>query len=164
MNDVRWLSREEDRAWRAWRRMHTYVPARIAQDLWSDSRLSEADYEVLSTLSESPGQRRRLGELAAKMLWSRSRLSHHVSRMEARGLVRRDDSPDDRRGSVVVLTPTGRDVLEDAAPSHVASVRRHLVDRLTAEELDLLGRIADRVVGPTAANGQPVDSGPTEET
>ncbi|TFV65566.1 UNVERIFIED_ORG: MarR family transcriptional regulator [Bacillus sp. AZ43] len=146
MEEPRWLSPSEDRAWRAWRRMHTALPAQLAQDLWKDSRLSDPDFEVLSTLSEATDHRRRLSELAAKMLWSRSRLSHHVTRMQARGLVTRDEDPTDGRGSFVTLTPHGFEILRAAAVHHLSSVRRHLIDLLSEDELDVLATIAERVV------------------
>ncbi len=79
------------------------------------------------------------------MGWSRSRVSRHASRMEARELIHRAPDPTDGRGCLLVLTPAGWDVLRDAAPSHVSSVRRHFVDRLTPEELAALGRIAQKL-------------------
>ncbi|MFD4589199.1 MarR family winged helix-turn-helix transcriptional regulator [Streptomyces rubiginosohelvolus] len=124
--------------------MVTAVQVGTAQDL-AELGLSEPDYEVLSTLSEREGGTSTLHEQAAKMGWSRSRLSRHASRMEARGLIRRAPDPADGRGCLLVLSPAGWDVLRDAAPSHVASVRRHFVDRLTPDELAALGRIAQKL-------------------
>jgi DNA-binding MarR family transcriptional regulator len=144
---ARWLGPEEESAWRAYRRMVTAVQARTAQDL-ADVGLSEPDYEVLSTLSERPDGTSTLHEQAAKMAWSRSRLSRQATRMEARGLIRRAPDPDDGRGCLLVLTEKGLDTLRQAAPAHVASVRRHFVDRLEPEELAVLGRIAARIAGP----------------
>src|SRR5437660_1152543 len=83
--------------------------------------LTVPDYDVLSNLAEAPDQRGRLSELAARMLWSQSRLSHHISRMEQRGLVTREECKTDARGSVVVLTKQGQRTLEKAAPHHVES-------------------------------------------
>jgi DNA-binding MarR family transcriptional regulator len=103
------------------------------------------DYLVLSSLSEAPSRRHRLTELAARMQWSPSRLSHHVSRMEQRGLVQRADCADDLRGAVIVLTDAGWAAIEAAAPDHVASVRRHLIDQLSAEDLQALIRIGEKV-------------------
>ncbi|MFB7966405.1 MULTISPECIES: MarR family winged helix-turn-helix transcriptional regulator [Streptomyces] len=139
-----WLTPDEERSWRAYLRMVTAVQVGTAQDL-AELGLSEPDYEVLSTLSEREGGTSTLHEQAAKMGWSRSRLSRHASRMEARGLIRRAPDPADGRGCLLVLSPAGWDVLRDAAPSHVASVRRHLVDRLTSDELAALGRIAQKL-------------------
>ncbi|OPC77810.1 MarR family transcriptional regulator [Embleya scabrispora] len=140
----RWLEPEEERAWRAYRRMVTAVQARTAQDL-ADVGLSEPDYEVLSTLSERLGHTGTLREQAAKMQWSRSRLSRHATRMEARGLIRREPDPADGRGCLLALTEQGLDVLRRTAPAHLASVRRHFVDLLDAEDLAALVRMAAKI-------------------
>lgn len=145
MPEPRWLTEREERAWRAYRRMHALLPARLAKDLADDSALSEPDYEVLSTLSEKPSNRWQLRELAAKMLWSRSRLSHHIARMDKRGLVTRHDDPDDARGCVIALSDTGLATLRRASPHHLESVRRHLIDLLSSAEIDALTSIAERV-------------------
>ena len=142
----RWLTVREDRAWRAFNLMQTALPAELARDLGRDSSLSEPDYTVLSTLSERDDHRWQLRDLAAKMLWSRSRLSHHIARMEQRGLVAREDDPDDHRGCMIVLTRQGVRTLEKAAPHHVASVREHFIDLLSETELASLTQIAERVV------------------
>jgi DNA-binding MarR family transcriptional regulator len=148
MAQPRWLDDQEDRAWRGYRRLRTLVDLEIARDLAHDSALSEADYDVLSNVSESADHRLRLTELAAHMRWLPSRLSHHVTRMERRGLVRREATAGDRRGAVVVLTDQGWRTIREAAPTHVASVRRHFVDRLTPEQLAALGDIAEALVAP----------------
>ena len=126
--------------------MRLVLDLQIARDLAADSGLSEADYDVLSTLSETGGRRMRLGDLAAHMLWSKSRLSHHTARMQQRGLVVREDCADDGRGSWVVLTDEGMATIRAAAPAHVASVRRHLIDLLTPEQVEALGTAAASVV------------------
>src|SRR5688500_6082842 len=141
-----WLTPAEERAWRAFRRVMVAVQAGTARDLAAIG-LSEADYEVLSTLSERPGHTSTLHEQADKMGWSRSRLSRHATRMEARGLLRRSPDPDDGRGCFLVLTDLGLATLSDAAPAHVASVRRHFIDRLTPDDLAALEHLARRV-GP----------------
>lgn len=146
MTAPKWLTEREERAWRAYRRMQAVLPAELARDLARDSALSDPDYDVLSTLSEQPGQRWQLRDLAAKMLWSRSRLSHHIDRMEQRGLVVREGDPQDRRGCMLALTPQGMRTLERAAPQHVKSVREHFVGLLTDAELETMTKIAERVV------------------
>ncbi|WP_433266721.1 MarR family winged helix-turn-helix transcriptional regulator [Micromonospora vinacea] len=146
MDATRWLDEREDRAWRGYRRMRRLLDLELARELTQDAGLSEADYDVLSDLSETPQGRLRLRELADRMLWSRSRLSHHLTRMQQRGLVTREECADDARGSVVVLTPAGRQAIESAAPGHVAAVRRHLIDLLTPAEIDALGTLTHRVV------------------
>ncbi|WP_026411804.1 MarR family winged helix-turn-helix transcriptional regulator [Actinomadura oligospora] len=146
---VRWLDADEERAWRAFRRVLVAVQAGTARDLAAVG-LSEPDYEVLSTLSERPGNTSTLGEQADKMGWSRSRLSRHATRMEARGLLRREPDPSDGRGCLLVLTAQGLEALENAAPAHVASVRHHFIDRLDPDDLAALERIAARVERPPA--------------
>lgn len=146
MTAVKWLSEREDRAWRAYRGMQSLLPAQLARDLAHDSGLSEPDYDVLSTLSEKPGHRWQLHGLAAKLLWSRSRLSHHIARMEQRGLVAREDDPADRRGCIIALTRQGLRTLEKAAPHHVAAVRQHFIDLLTEDEVGTLTQISERIL------------------
>jgi DNA-binding MarR family transcriptional regulator len=141
-----WLDERQTHAWRGYRRMRALLDLQIARVLAADSGLSEADYDVLSTLSETTGHRLRLSELAAHMLWSTSRLSHHTTRMQQRGLVVREDCAEDGRGSVVVLSPAGLKAVEAAAPAHVTSVRRNLIDLLTDEELAVLGAVSYRVI------------------
>lgn len=146
MAKPKWLSKDEERAWRGYRRMRTLLDLELARDLMRDSGLSEADYDVLSNLSEASGQRMRLTELATWMLWSKSRLSHHITRMQQRGLVDREEFPGDGRGSVLTLTAAGRTAIEEAAPMHVASVRQHMIDLLTPAELAALDRFSHRIV------------------
>jgi DNA-binding MarR family transcriptional regulator len=152
--DVRWLNPDEERAWRAFLRLMVAVRTGTARDLAAID-LSEADYEVLSTLSEQPGHTSTLGQQADKMGWSRSRLSRHASRMEARGLLRRAPDPDDGRGCFLVLTANGLETLANAAPAHVESVRRHLIDRLTPDDLSAIERIARRLEDPRTGGEQP---------
>ncbi|MEZ7126869.1 MarR family winged helix-turn-helix transcriptional regulator [Nonomuraea sp. AD125B] len=144
---VRWLDADEERAWRALRRMMIAIQTRTAHDL-AALGLSEPDYEVLSTLSERPGRTSTLHEQAAKMGWSRSRLSRHATRMEARGLLRREPDPDDGRGCYLVLTEHGLETLEDAAPAHLESVRRHVIDRLSPADLSAVEEIARKLEEP----------------
>ena len=153
MSEPKWLSDAEFRAWFGYRRMRLLLDAQIARDLAHDSRLSTADYDVLSTLSEEDSRRFRLSALAARMLWSKSRLSRHISRMEERGLVGREGSSDDGRGADIVLTAKGMRAIVDAAPDHVASVRRHFIDLLTPEELAVLGNVAERVLAALPEGG-----------
>jgi DNA-binding MarR family transcriptional regulator len=143
---TRWLNDAEMRAWLGYRRMFLLLNAAVNRDLARDSGLSEPDYDVLSSLSAAPDRRGRLSELAVRMLWSQSRLSHHISRMEQRGLVRREECESDARGSVVVLTEEGLRTIEKAAPHHVESVRRHIIDVLSPEQIKALGDITETVV------------------
>jgi DNA-binding MarR family transcriptional regulator len=143
---TRWLDPEQERAWRRYRRMRTLLDLQIARDLKRDSGLSEPDYDVLSTLSESPDGSWRAREFAARLLWSTSRLAHQIRRMEQRGLVQRRGTGEDARGAVVALTEQGWAALRAAAPPHVASVRRNLIDLLTPAEVRALDEIASKVI------------------
>ncbi|MEH1031174.1 MarR family winged helix-turn-helix transcriptional regulator [Micromonospora profundi] len=143
--DTPWLSKDEEHAWRAFRRLLTALPARLSRDLARDSGLSPADYEVLSTLSEKPNRRWALKDLAAKMEWSRSRLSHHATRMQARGLIDKEPDPQDARGCILHLTDDGFTVLDEAAPHHLRSVRARFLDHLSPDELAVLRKLSTRV-------------------
>jgi DNA-binding MarR family transcriptional regulator len=126
--------------------MRLLLDLALQRDLAAQSGLSEADYDVLSNLSTAPDQRMRLTDLARYMRWSTSRLSHQITRMQQRGLVDREECADDGRGSMLVLTAEGMAAIEAAAPGHVASVRKHFIDLLSAEEIEVLGALAHRVV------------------
>ncbi|MGC1211893.1 MAG: MarR family winged helix-turn-helix transcriptional regulator [Micromonospora sp.] len=157
---VRWLNSDEERAWRAFLRIVVAVQAGTARDLAAIG-LSEPDYEVLSTLSERPDHTSSLGEQADKMGWSRSRLSRHATRMEARGLLRRTPDPTDGRGCFLALTAEGLGALENAAPAHVESVRRHFIDRLASDDLLAIEQIARRLEEPQAGNDRPTKPHPS---
>lgn len=149
--EPRWLNEEEFRAWIGYRRMRLRLDAAVARDLLRTSGLSVPDYDVLSNLSDAPGQRARLTELAAHMLWSKSRLSRHISRMEARGLVSREDDPTDARRADILLTAKGRQAIVEAAPEHVESVRRYFIDVLSAEQRGQFADITETVLGSLPA-------------
>src|SRR5512134_1046964 len=123
MADVRWLDEREQAAWRGLLTMHAQLQARLSRALQRDAGLSDADYGVLVALSEAPDDRLRIFQLGRFLQWEKSRLSHHLRRMEARGLVERRECDTDRRGAYVVLTARGRAAVEAAAPGHVAEVR-----------------------------------------
>ncbi|MQA88113.1 MAG: MarR family transcriptional regulator [Streptosporangiales bacterium] len=146
MSEPRWLNEREARAWRGYRVMHDLLNLQISRDLARDTGLSWADYSVLAVLSEAPEHRMRLIELAERILWSKSRLSHQLSRMEHRGLVRRETQAPNSRATDAVLTADGLRVIEKAAPHHVDSVRQHFIDQLTDDQIDALGDAAERVV------------------
>lgn len=143
---TRWLSDVEQGYWRSWITANLLVPNRLGRDLQNDCDLTLADYEILVALSESPDRRMRMSELADGTLSSRSRLSHQIDRMQKAGHIQRQECTDDRRGYFAVLTDAGYDKLVASAPSHVASVRRRLVDVLTPEEFAELGRISQKMV------------------
>ncbi|MGH9226901.1 MAG: MarR family winged helix-turn-helix transcriptional regulator [Acidimicrobiales bacterium] len=140
---MRWLSADEQRAWRAFLVATQELFDQLDRQLTRDAGLSQADYEVLVRLSEADGERLRMSELAEHTLFSRSRLSHAVARLEREGLVAREACETDRRGMFAVLTPEGRRRIEAAAPGHVATVRDLVFDRLTpvqVAELETISR------------------------
>ena len=146
MADVRWLDEREERAWRALQFMQLRLEGALAHQLAADSGLSYPDYVVLVALTDQPDGRLRLFELAATLGWEKSRLSHHVSRMTNRGLVRKEPCDDDRRGAFVVVTAAGRTAIEAAAPGHAAAVRALFLDQLTPKQLDAVRVAAEAVL------------------
>ena len=143
---TRWLSEAEQGSWRSWLAANLLVPDRLGRDLQEQTGLTMADYEILVWLSETPERRLRMSELADLTLSSRSRLSHQIDRMEKAGYVERQECSDDRRGFFAVLTERGWQTLVAAAPYHVESVRRRLMDVLTPEEFAELGRLSQKLV------------------
>ena len=146
MDDVRWLTEQEERAWRGLQFMQMHLEHELAQQLAVESGLSYPDYHVLVTLTDQPTGQMRLFELGDTLGWEKSRLSHHVTRMAKRGLVAKEACGDDRRGAFVVITPAGRTEIEAAAPGHLAAVRRLFVDRLTPRQIDSLAQIAETIL------------------
>ena len=132
---ARWLTDEEQQAWRATVQLSHLLMRQLDRDL-TEHGLNGRDYEILVELSEAPERRMRMTDLADATSQSRSRLSHQVSRMEKRGLLRRDDCEGDKRGTFAVLTDAGVETIEQVAPHHVENVRRHYIDRLTPGQLE----------------------------
>ncbi len=149
---MRWLDEEEMRAWRSLVAVSSRLFEQLDAELRHEHDLSLADYEILSNLSEAPDRRLRMSQLADRALVSRSRLTHHVTRMEAEGLVTREACPTDRRGAYAVLTPAGMARVEEAAPTHVAGVRRLFVDRLPGAEVPAVAAALSEVAEPLLAS------------
>ncbi len=141
-----WLTAGEQRAWRALLRMSSGLDARLNRELLANSGLSLADYDVLVLLTDVPDGRLRVFELAHELGWEQSRVSHHLSRMQRRGLVVRESCATDRRGAFVVLTEQGRSAITAAAPGHVATVRRLVFDGLAPEQVAALEVTASQVL------------------
>lgn len=146
MAGTRWLSADEQRVWRSFVGMQTKLQAQLSRQMQTDSALSMADFEVLVALSDRSDARVRPFELVRELQWEKSRLSHHLTRMAARGLVARESCSDDGRGAFVVMTDAGRAAIEQAAPGHVDEVRRVVFDPLTPAQLAALASISDTVV------------------
>jgi DNA-binding MarR family transcriptional regulator len=141
----RWLTGDEQRAWRAYIRLAQLLMRRLDRDLHPFG-LSMHDYEILVELSEAPEQRMRMTELADRTAQSRSRLSHQINRMEAKDLVSREDCEGDKRGTFAVLTSRGAATIAEVAPSHVASVREHFIDQLDPTELSALTETCEPIL------------------
>ncbi|MEU8175796.1 MarR family transcriptional regulator [Microbispora hainanensis] len=146
MNSPRWLDADEQRAWRAYLRMQGRLTARLNRQLQADSGLSLADYDVLVHLTDREEGRLRPYELQRDLEWEQSRLSHQLTRMQRRGLVRREECADDGRGAYVVITEEGRRAITAAAPGHVETVRGLFFDGLTRDQVTALERLATDVL------------------
>jgi DNA-binding MarR family transcriptional regulator len=140
--ETRWLTPDQQRTWRAYLRASAQLQERLDHDLQHDAGMPLAYYQILAMLSEAPERTMRMSDLAAITSSSRSRLSHAVDRLEENGWVQRVSCPSDKRGAFAVLTEDGYAVLAAAAPLHVASVRRHLFDRLSQAQIDQLEAIS----------------------
>lgn len=151
--EPRWLGDEEQRAWRAYVSMQAKLNAHLARDIQANTALSMPDFAVLVALTDRCQDGVRAFSLAETLQWEKSRLSHHLARMEKRGLITRAGCTEDGRGQQVVVTPAGRAAIEAAAPHHVETVRRVVFDALTPDEVAALGRISERVLGRLADEG-----------
>ena len=136
-NGTRWLSEDEQRAWRTHLDVSRLLTYQLERDL-QPFGLTMNDYEILVNLSESEEHRLRMSDLAAATLQSKSRLSHQITRMENAGLVRRESCESDKRGLFAALTEGGWETMRRVAPHHVDSVRRHFIDQMPAEALSQL--------------------------
>ncbi|SDS86817.1 DNA-binding transcriptional regulator, MarR family [Nocardioides scoriae] len=145
-DETPWLGEDQQRVWRQWLAVTAALPAALNRQLQADSGLSLPDFDVLVQLSDHPQGRVRVSALADALQWERSRLSHHVKRMQARGLVEREECDDDGRGWFVVLTPRGRAVIAAAAPDHAREVRELVFDDLTPDELATLAGVTTKVM------------------
>ena len=144
--EPRWLEPDEMEAWLAYVGGSTLLDAALDRQLQRDSGMPHAYYQILVMLSHAPGRTLRMSELAMATQSSQSRLSHAVARLERQGWIRRTPCPNDRRSTFAQLTDAGYAALEAAAPGHVRTVRKHLFDRLTAEQVRQLRDIFREVL------------------
>src|SRR3954453_346421 len=147
MADEGQLSEKELAAWRSFVTMHHRLERHLAGQLQRECGLSGSDFEVLVNLSEAPDGRMRAFELGQATQWEKSRLSHHLSRMEKRGLVRREIAAQSNAPLAdVVLTRAGRDAIESSAPVNAARVRELFIDVLGPQRLAMLRKASDDVL------------------
>ena len=150
---TRWLDDHEQQVWRSFLSASSRLDAHLARRMQADGQISMADFGVLVPLSEAPDGRLRAFALGRALQWEKSRLSHHLTRMERRGLVGREDCGTDRRGAFVVITEAGRAALDLAARPHVEAVRAAVFDRLTPVQVEQLGEICDVLLAGLDAAG-----------
>ncbi len=143
--EPRWLDESQQRSWRALVMGMTLLMDRLDDDLRDACGISLAEYEILVRLSERPGATMRMAQLADALGHSRSRVTHTVERMEKAGYVQRAATPEDGRGIVATLTPQGLELLQQAAPVHVAGVRSCVVDAVEPADFAALGRVMNAV-------------------
>ena len=143
---TRWLDDDEIATWVRLAALVELLPGVLDGQLRRDSGLSHFEYFTLAMLSEAPDRSMRMTALAASTNATLPRLSHVVSRLEKRGLVRRQQAADDRRATDVALTDAGWDEIVAAAPGHVANVREHVIDALTPAQVRELGEIAGAIL------------------
>ena len=146
MSDIRWLDDDEQHVWRSYLDVSRLLNERLQHQLVKDSGLSLPEYEIFVQLSEAPDRMLRMSELAERAVNSRSRLTHTVSRLESRGLVRREPCPDDGRGVLCILTDEGYKAIDESAAGHVEAVRSALFDPLSRGEVKALGEAMDKIL------------------
>ena len=144
--DTHILSESQKTAWASYQRLRLRLSERLNHELADKTGLSEADYEILVALTESPDDTVRALALRCGLEWEKSRLSHQLKRMEARGLVIREECLEDNRGSLIRITDTGRRLAAEARICYEQAVQRYVIDILTPEQLDALGAIAETIL------------------
>lgn len=145
--DPRWLTPEEQETWRALTSLLVRLPAALDAQLRRDAGITHFDYQVLSQLSEQPGRRLRLRELATLVDSSLQRLSQVVTRLETKGWVERVPDPADGRTTLAVLTDAGFEKVVATAPGHAAEVLDLAIDPLSPDQHRAMREIAQRIVG-----------------
>src|SRR3954451_24954484 len=157
MAKPRWLDEREAHLWRSWLRLNQELLSKLEEQIGREGDLSGPDYAVLVPLSAAPDGTLRARELGREILWDRSRLSHHLGRMEKRGLVVREECVEDARGALVRMTAAGQAAIKAAAPRHVTSTRRYVFDLLSDKEVDVLTAAFDRILANLEGAGETGD-------
>ena len=156
-DETRWLTEEEQQAWRAFLTACQTLFTTVEAQLLRDSGIPHGYYEILVRLSEAPGRALRMTQLAEASTSSKSRLSHAVARLEERGWVKRTDCPTDRRGQIAQLTDEGFAALAAAAPGHVEQIRRSLIDVLAPDQIEHLREISAAIIAAGSGGSQACD-------
>lgn len=145
------LNEEEMRLWHMWKGSFKSIFGRVIKDMSEHTGLSEGDYGVLDRLALLGNGQLRQQELADSMEWTKSRLSHHLTRMEQRGLVLRKPLDSDR-GVLVLITAAGQSALDEARPVVSKAIRTHFLDQLTEQDIELINKLAGRTSSGSSAS------------
>jgi DNA-binding MarR family transcriptional regulator len=143
MTEPRWLNETEMRAWTGFLETYDLLQRHVERQLREAGGVTQVQYEILHRINEHPDRRLCMTELAALVICSRSGLTYQVAQLEKAGLLRREPDVTDERRILVAVTEPGRQVLQRAAPGHVATVREGLLDLLTNEQVEQLADIMD---------------------
>ncbi|WP_067496606.1 MarR family winged helix-turn-helix transcriptional regulator [Actinoplanes sp. TFC3] len=146
MDEPRWLTDEQQQAWRKFVEVLVKVPAALEGQLQRDAGLTHMGYQVITTLSERDDRRLPMSRLAKEASASLSRLSHVVARLEAQGWVRRERDPDDGRVQIAVLTDLGFTKVVESAPGHAESVQQLVFDRLSGSQVRQLAKLCEALL------------------
>ena len=141
-----WLTEDERAAWLRLVAVVELLPGVLDSQLRAEAGLTHFEYFVLAMLSEAPERTVRMAALAQRTNATLPRLSHVVRRLEDRGLVERFPCPEDGRATNARLTAAGWDTVVAAAPGHVDTVRRHVLDPLSAVQVEELREMADALL------------------
>lgn len=145
------LNKEEMRIWHMWKGSFQSIFGRVIKEMAEHTGLSEGDYGVLDRLDLLGNGSLRQQELADSMDWDKSRLSHHLTRMEKRRLVMRKPLDTDR-GVQVVITSAGKSALDDARPIVSKAIRKHFLDQLTDQDIESITKLAERTKTGSSAS------------
>ena len=153
MSEVSEIDAADWALWADFARVHGELARELDRRLQRDAGISQGDYAVMVTLFEAPDRKLRPGALGEAIAWEKSRLSHQLTRMVARGLVEREECDTDGRGSWVVLTRDGRRALLRAMRDHARDIRSLFLDLLEPDEkraiADATTRVLDRLGAPS---------------
>ncbi|WP_042197173.1 MarR family transcriptional regulator [Paenibacillus camerounensis] len=147
MDNMSELNEDEMQIWNMWKGSFKRVFGRVVKEMSDHTGLSEGDFGVLDRLVQFGNGKLRQQELADSMDWDKSRLSHHLTRMEKRGLVLRKPSDTDR-GVQVMITSAGKSALAEALPIVSKAIRRHFLDLITSQDIESIARLADKTKNP----------------
>jgi DNA-binding MarR family transcriptional regulator len=152
--DTRWLDEDEMTAWLRLVGVVELLPGVLDTQLRREAGLTHYEYYVLAMLSEAPKRTLRMTALAQRTNATLPRLSHVVKRLEDRGLVERFPCPEDARATNARLTAAGWTKIKATAPGHVDTVRRHVIDVLTPEQISQLAEISGAILASVDPDGK----------